>query len=102
VRLAVICTCSTAAAKALETIRGTRQTRLPDDLIEQRDLVEARALSDTKDFDRALDALEAHSSEEAEQLHADILWDAQRWPEAAAKAEGILGSRYAGAATRRS
>ncbi|MBU6156865.1 MAG: hypothetical protein KJS87_08025 [Alphaproteobacteria bacterium] len=96
VRLAVIYLLDKQPAKALETIRGTRQTRLPDDLIEQRDLVEARALSDTKDFDRALDALEAHSSEEAEQLRADILWDAQRWPEAAAKAEGILGSRYAG------
>lgn len=96
VRLAVIYLLDKQPSKALETIRGTRQTRLPDDLIEQRDLVEARAHSDTKDFDRALETLEAHTSEDAEQLRADILWDAQRWPEAAAKAEDILGERYAG------
>jgi hypothetical protein len=96
VRLAVIYLLDKQPSKALETILGTRQTRLPDDLIEQRDLVEARAHSDTKDFDRALETLEAHTSEDAEQLRADILWDAQRWPEAAAKAEDILGERYAG------
>jgi len=96
VRLAVIYLLDKQPSKALETIRGTRQTRLPDDLIEQRDLVEARAHSDTKDFDRALETLEAHTSEDAEQLRADILWDAQRWPEAAAKAEDILGESYAG------
>jgi hypothetical protein len=96
VRLAVIYLLDKQPSKALQTIRGTRQTRLPDDLIEQRDLVEARALSDTKDHDRALEAIETHTSEDAEQLRADILWDAQRWPEAAAKAESILGARYAG------
>ena len=96
VRLGVIYLLDKQPSKALEVIRGTRQTRLPDDLVEQRDLVEARALSDAKDFDRALETLEAHSSEDAEQLRADILWEAQRWPEAAAKAESILGERYAG------
>jgi hypothetical protein len=95
VRLAVIYLLDKQPTKALQTIRTTRQTRLPDDLIEQRDLVEARALSDTKDHTRALEVLETHSSDEAEQLRADILWDAQRWPEAAAKAESILGTRYA-------
>lgn len=96
VRLGLIYLLDKQPSKALEIIRGTRQTRLPDDLILQRDLVEARALSDTKDYDRALEALEAHSTEEAEQLRADVLWEAQRWPEAAAKAEAILGERYAG------
>jgi tetratricopeptide (TPR) repeat protein len=96
VRLSVIYLLDKQPAKALQTIRGTRQTRLPDDLIEQRDLVEARALSDTQDFGRALEVLETHTSDEAEQLRADILWDAQRWPEAAAKAESILGDLYAG------
>jgi hypothetical protein len=95
VRLAVIYLLDKQPAKALQTIRTTRQTRLPDDLIEQRDLVEARALSDTKEHTHALEVLESHSSDEADQLRADILWDAQRWPEAAAKAEAILGTRYA-------
>ncbi len=95
VRLAVIQLLDKEPSKALETIRKTRQTRLPDDLIFQRDIVEARALADTKDYERALDVLEAHTGEEAEALRADVLWDAQRWPEAGAKVEAILGARYA-------
>jgi hypothetical protein len=95
VRLAVIQLLDKQPSKALETIRKTRQTRLPDDLILQRDIVESRALADTKDYQRALDVLEAHTGEEAEALRADVFWDAQRWPEAGAKMEAILGARYA-------
>jgi hypothetical protein len=67
---------------------------LPDDLITQRNLIEARALTDLKMYDDALDLIAADLSGEADRLRADIYWDAQRWPDAAAKAESMLGERY--------
>jgi hypothetical protein len=95
-RLAVIYIIDKQPSKALETLRATRQARLPDELIQQRELIEARALADTKAYNPALDLIASNLSEEADQLRADIYWDAQRWPDAAAKAESLLGTRYAG------
>lgn len=93
-RLALIYLLDKQPGKALAAIRASRQTRLPDDLIMQRDLIEARALADTKNFDQALDLVAANMSMEADRLRADIYWDAARWPDAAAKTEALLGSRY--------
>lgn len=93
-RLALIYLLDRKAEKALAAIRETRQTRLPDDLVTQRNLIEARALTDLKMYDDALDLVAADMSIEADRLRADIYWDAQRWPDAAAKAESMLGARY--------
>ncbi len=95
-RLAVIYIVDKQPGKALETLRATRQARLPDELIQQRELIEARALADTKAYDQALDLIASNLTSEADHLRADIYWDAQRWPDAAAKAEALLGTRYAG------
>jgi len=94
-RLAVIYIIDKQPSKALDTLRSTRQARLPDELIQQRELIEARALADTKAHNQALDLIASNLSEEADHLRADIYWDAQRWPDAAAKAEALLGKRYA-------
>ena len=93
-RLALIYLLDKQPSKALEAIRSSKQTRLPDDLSEQRDLIEARALADTKNFDRALDLISSNMSIEGDRLRADIYWDSARWPDAAAKAEAILGDKY--------
>ena len=95
-RLAVIYIIDKQPSKALDTLRATRQARLPDELIQQRELIEARALADTKAYDQALDLIASNLSEEADHLRADIYWDGQRWPDAAAKAEALLGAKYAG------
>jgi tetratricopeptide (TPR) repeat protein len=93
-RLALIYLLDRKAEKALDLIRSTKQTRLPDELIAQRNLIEARALTDLKMYDEALDLVSADVSPEADRLRADVLWDAQRWPDAAAKTEALLGTRY--------
>ena len=93
-RLALIYLLDRKAEKALGLIRTTKQTRLPDDLIAQRNLIEARALTDLKMYDEAMDLVAADIGPEADRLRADILWDAQRWPEAGAKTEALLGTRY--------
>jgi len=97
-RLALIYLLDRKAEKALAAIRETKQTRLPDDLIVQRNLIEARALADVRMYDESLELIAADESVEADRLRADVLWDAQRWPEAAAKTESLLGARYEDAA----
>lgn len=92
-RLSLIYLLDRKAEKALAALRGTKQTRLPDELIVQRNLIEARALTDLKMYDEALDLVAADMSGEADRLRADIYWDAQRWSDAAAKTEAILASR---------
>lgn len=93
-KLALIYLLDRKAEKALGLIRTTKQTRLPDDLIVQRNLIEARALTDLKMYDEAMELVANDIGPEADRLRADIMWDAQRWPDAGAKAEALLGVRY--------
>lgn len=93
-RLALIYLLDRKAEKALTLIRSTKQTRLPDDLILQRNLIEARALTDLKMYDDAFDIIAGDVGGEADRLRADIVWDAQRWPDAGTRTEALLGKRY--------
>jgi hypothetical protein len=93
-RLALIYLLDRKTERALNMIRTTKQTRLPDDLILQRNLIETRALCDLKMYDEAFDLIAGEQSPEAERLRADIMWDAKRWPDAAAKTEALLGAKY--------
>jgi hypothetical protein len=86
------------AEKALAAIRGSKQTQLPDELIAQRNLIEARALADLRLYDEATDLIASDLTAEADRLRADVYWEAQRWSDAAAKAEAILGVRFQGPA----
>jgi hypothetical protein len=95
-RLALIYLLDRKAEKTLAVIRGTKQTRLPDDLIVQRNLIEARTLADLRMYDEAIDLIATDLSIEADRLRADVYWDAQRWPDAAAKIEAMLGVRFEG------
>ncbi|MEN6543703.1 hypothetical protein [Parvibaculum sp.] len=76
--------------EALEIVRDTTQNGLPEDLDEQRRLIEARSLGSLKKYDLALDLLSEIPGRIAEVLRADILWEAQRWDEAGAAAEAVL------------
>jgi hypothetical protein len=93
-RLSLIYLLDRKAEKALGAIRGSKQTRLPDELIAQRNLIEARALGDLRLYDESLDLIAADMTAEADRLRADVYWEAQRWSDAAAKTEAMLGARY--------
>jgi hypothetical protein len=93
-RLAVIYLMDRKAEKALDAIRGSKQTRLPDDLLAQRALLEARALGDLKQYDQALELIATDDNTEANRLRADLLWQAQRWGDAAAIDEQLVGTRF--------
>ena len=94
-RLAVIYLLDRKPEKALGILRNSKQTRLPDDLLAQRSLLEARALGDLKQYDQGLELIAADDSAEAKRLRADLFWQAQRWPEAGAKDEELVGARFA-------
>ncbi len=88
-RLAMIHLMDRQPAKALQIIHSTRQTRLPERLNRQRHLLEARALSDLKRHDHALEVIEGYNTVEAQALRADILWQAEDWPRAAGVLETL-------------
>lgn len=93
-RLAVIQLLDKKPAQALETIRRTRQTRLPGDLTQRRLMLEARALTEMSEFEQALELIAGQTSKEADLLRADIHWAAQDWPQAAASLQVVLGGRW--------
>lgn len=93
-RLAVIYLLDRKPEKALNAIRTTRQARLPDAMIAERRLVEARALTDLNQTDQAIDVLADDESPAARHLRADIYWAAQRWAEAGKVAEDMVGDRW--------
>jgi hypothetical protein len=93
-RLAMIYLLDHKPKEALATINDTRQTRLPDDINEQRRLLEARALAGLKQFDAAVDLIADDDSAEAKRLRANISWDSSNWKVAGSKAEEVLGDRY--------
>ncbi|HET7678988.1 MAG TPA: tetratricopeptide repeat protein [Xanthobacteraceae bacterium] len=93
-RLAVIYLMNRKADRALATLRATRTADLPNELRNQRLLVEARALSDMKRHDVALEIIAHVPGREAIRLRSDILWAARRWAEAAEQLELLYGTRW--------
>lgn len=79
--------------KALSVLRASSQTRLPDDLAAQRRLLTARALSDLKQYDAALEAFEQDDTPEAHRLRADVYWAGSRWSDLAPAIELLIDGR---------
>ncbi len=93
-RLALLYLMDRKPEKALQTIRETSLSGLPDDVNRQRMLLEARALAAMKRYDQALDLVAVDDSEDAKKLHADISWDSGQWAAAAQNTEALLSNRW--------
>lgn len=96
-RLALVYLMDREPEKALDAIRSTRQTRLPDELLIQRRLLEARALAEMKQFQLAQETLEQDDSADARRLKADISWMASDWQIAAERFEKLATEAGTGA-----
>lgn len=79
---------------ALEALRSTRISTLPDDVNHQRLLMEARALAELKQWDQALELIAVDQAPDTAQLRADIYWKNGNWAAAAQKAEDALGTSW--------
>ena len=80
---------------ALNAIRTSRVAGLPEAVVDERYLLEARALSELGRHDQALELISADQSEAANRLRADVAWTRRDWATAGRRLEGILGNRYA-------
>jgi hypothetical protein len=93
-KLAMIYLLDRKFKEALATINETRQTRLPDELNEERRILEGRALAGMKQYDAAIDLIADDDSHDAARLRADIAWESQNWKVAGTRIEELLGNRW--------
>jgi len=97
-RLAMIYLLDQRPQQALDAIRSTQISALPDDVNHQRLLLEARAFAGLKQWDNALDLIAVDTAPDTARLRADIYWESGNWPIAAQKAEEALAARWSDAA----
>ncbi|MEA2904784.1 MAG: hypothetical protein QOI12_2171 [Alphaproteobacteria bacterium] len=93
-RLAVVYLMNHKTDRALATLRASRTAELPNELRNQRLLLEARALSESGRHDVALEVVANVPGREAIRLRADIHWAAKRWAPAAEQIEVLYGDRW--------
>jgi len=83
---------------ALNTIRATQVSGLPDDIGHKRMLLEARALAGLKRWTDALDMVSVDQQADTARLRADIYWDSGNWAVAGQEAEQAVDKRWSDAA----
>jgi len=93
-RLAVIYLLNHKPDKAQATLRATRTADVPNELRNQRMLLEARALSDIGRHELALEVIANIEGRETVRLRSDIYWAARRWQQAAEQIELFYGERW--------
>ncbi|MEM1366235.1 MAG: hypothetical protein AAGH82_10855, partial [Pseudomonadota bacterium] len=84
-------------SRALNLLRRTRQSRLPQQLIRQRRLLESVALNEVGKADVALELLDGIEGPDADQVRADIHWSQGDYAKSATHYEASLGARWASA-----
>jgi hypothetical protein len=92
--LAVIYLMDHRPSEALTVIRSTRVAGLPSELVDERRILEARALSELGRHDHALELIERDTSERARRLRADVAWARRDWPDAGRRIEAALADRW--------
>ena len=83
VRLAVLRLLDRQPIAAVEALDSTAVPGLRDELVNERDVIRARAMAELGEVDSAIALLAENSSEEANRLRVGILWDIQDWQQAA-------------------
>lgn len=80
--------------ESLRVLNRTRQAQLPRTLTRQRNIVEARALTESGRPDLALEIVRNMRGEDVERLRADTFWAAGRWRDAGEQLEEMSGGRW--------
>jgi len=93
-RLAMIDLMNHKPEDALDALRSTQISTLPDDVAHQRLLLQARALAALKQYDSALDLIATDEAPDTRTLRADIYWESGNWAVAGQKEEELLGDRW--------
>ena len=93
-RLAMIDLMDHKAKDALEAVRSTQISNLPEDVAHKRLLLQARALAELKQYDQALELIAVDEEPDTRQLRADIYWESGNWAVAGQKQEELLADRW--------
>lgn len=93
-RLAMVHLMNRKPERALSVLARTRQAVLPDDIMMQRVMLEARALSETGRANLAIELLDTIEGDDVDRLKGDILWVAEKWNEAGASFERLAGDAW--------
>lgn len=80
--------------RALAVLNRTRQANLPSSLERQRNIIEARAMTESGRPDLALELVRNMRGADVDRLRADTFWKAQSWREAGEQLEAMYGSRW--------
>jgi tetratricopeptide (TPR) repeat protein len=80
--------------EALRVLNRTRQASLPSTLTRQRNIVEARALTESGRPDLALELVRNMRGTDVDRLRADTFWAAESWRDAGDQLEAMHGSRW--------
>ncbi|WP_417710732.1 hypothetical protein [Roseibium aggregatum] len=92
--LAAIYLMDRKAEEALRVLNRTRQASLPSTLERQRNIVEARALTESGRPDLALELVRNMRGSDVDRLRADTFWAAESWRDAGEQLEAMHGSRW--------
>ena len=92
--LAAIYLMDRKAEEALRVLNRTRQASLPSTLERQRNIVEARALTENGRPDLALELVRNMRGTDVDRLRADTFWAAESWRDAGEQLEAMHGSRW--------
>lgn len=93
-RLALIYLMDQRPDQAMQILRTTRQTGMPRALGQDRRLIEARALTELKRFDHALELVEGYYDIQFERLRADIYWESQEWQKSGDTLRDVIERTY--------
>ena len=93
-RLAKIYLLDHKPEEARAIIRMTRQNTFPQDVLDERNLVEARILTELGEFTEAEVLIDGLEGDEVQTLRADIYWGSQNWEQVVGVIDGILNDRW--------
>jgi tetratricopeptide (TPR) repeat protein len=93
-RLAMVYLMNRKPDRAIAALHTTRMADLPDELRQQRLLLEARAQSGVGRHDLALDIISNLSGPEAVRLRADIYWTSRQWRQSSEQIELYYADRW--------
>lgn len=79
--------------QALVAIASSRQPNMPQLLLADRRILEARALLDLGRLDAAVELVERDRGEDAQRVRADAAWRARDWERAAVELRALLHAR---------
>ncbi|MEI8395132.1 MAG: tetratricopeptide repeat protein [Rhodospirillaceae bacterium] len=90
-RLATIRLLDRKPALALKALDSSQYASLPPEQVEERRLLKARSLAELQRSNEALKLLDGDTSRPADMLRVDIAWHDQRWDDAAAALDKVIG-----------